>query len=173
MARPSKRAKTTAASTVPVTPDGADADGASAPPQPFIPFQTGPGLDRIPDDVLHEILSYLPTLDDRHVLFGCDSHPPVIPATALVRTPTLRALSKTSRLLRSRCLAMAWRNVELCTASLPKHNVIFYKVIGEATQAAVRVLKTCPHLLPLIQFVRDSYGGFSTSDRRLGRCLSF
>ncbi|KAI9570819.1 hypothetical protein HD554DRAFT_2169953 [Boletus coccyginus] len=153
MARPSKRAKTTAASTVPVTPDSVDADGALAPPQLFVPFQPGPSLDRVPDDILHEILSYLPTLDDRHVLYGCLRNPPVVPDTSLVRTRTLRALSKTSRLLRSRCLAMAWRSVELCTASLPKHNVIFYKVIGEAIQAGIRVMKTCPHLLPLIQTV--------------------
>ncbi|KAF8548477.1 hypothetical protein OG21DRAFT_1489355 [Imleria badia] len=150
MAHGSKRAKTTAKAT---TPDGADSGSMSAQPQLFIPFQTGPSLERVPDDVLHEILSYLPTLSERHVLFGYRGVPPVIHSTTLVRTSTLRALSQTSRILRSRCLAMAWRNIELCGASLPKHNVTFYRVIGEATQAGVRVLKACPHLLPLIQTV--------------------
>ena len=142
MMRASKRAKTT------VIPP-------SAQPQLFIPFQTGPSMEHIPDDVLHEILSYLPALSERHVLFGYRGVPPVIPSAALVRTPTLRALSQTSRILRSRCLAMAWRNVELCGASLPKHKTTFYRVIGEATQAGVRVLNACPHLLPLIQFVHE------------------
>lgn len=152
MARASKRAKTTATAS----PDDADSStgGGSAQPQSFnIPFQTGPTLERIPDDVLHQIIAYLPTLEDRHVLLGWRRHPPVIPSTSLVRTPTLRVLSQTSRVLRSRCLAMAWQRVELCGASLPKHKVTFYKAIGNATQTGVRVLKACPHLLPLIQFV--------------------
>ena len=161
MARPSKRAKVTAAAAS--TPDDAESStgGVLAQPQASIPFQPGPSLERIPDDVLHEILSYLPTLEDRHVLLGNRRHPPVIPSTALVRTPTLRALSQTSRLLRSRCLAMAWRSVELCGASLPKHKVTFYRAIGEATQTCVRVLKACPHLLPLIQFVHGRDACFS------------
>lgn len=151
MTRASKRAKTTAITTV--TPDGANSDNVSAQLQPLIPFQTGPSLERVPDDILHEILSHLPTLIDRHVLLGYRRDPPVIPSAALVRTPTLRALSQTSRLLRSRCLAMAWRSIELCGVSLPKYHVTFYKAIGEATKTGARVLKACPHLLPLIQFV--------------------
>lgn len=152
MARASKRAKTTATSTV--TPV-ADSTTASAELKLFVPFQTGPSLERVPDDVLHAILSYLPTLSDAHVLFGHNLTPPVIPSSMLVRTPTLRALSQTSRLLRSRCLAMAWQRVELCGASIPKHNVTFYRAIGEATKTGVRVLNACPHLLPLIQYVQS------------------
>ncbi|KAF8437494.1 hypothetical protein L210DRAFT_2329720 [Boletus edulis BED1] len=149
MARTSKRAKTTA-STSTVTPDGAPSSSMSAQPLPSNPFQTGPNLERIPDDVLHETLSYLPTLRDHHVLFGYNLTPPVIPSTLLVRSSTLRALSQTSRLLRSRCLAMAWQRIELCAA---KQNVSFYRAIGEATRTGTRVLKACPHLLPLIQTV--------------------
>ncbi|KAG6375870.1 hypothetical protein JVT61DRAFT_2734 [Boletus reticuloceps] len=148
MARASKRAKTTATSTV--TPDGAPSSSMSAQPLPSIPFQSGPNLERIPDEVLHEALSYLPTLRDHHVLFGYRLTPPVIPSTLLVRSSTLRALSQTSRLLRSRCLAMAWQQIELCGA---EQNVSFYRAIGEATRTGTRVLKACPHLLPLVQTV--------------------
>ena len=158
MAPASKRAKTTATATR--TDSTLKAAGASTQPQLFIPFHTGPSLERIPDDVLHEILSYLPTLTDRHVLLGNRGNPPVIASSSLVRTPTLRALSKTSRLLRSRCLAMAWRSVELCRASMPELTDPFYWAVGEATKAAVRVLKACPHLLPLIQFVYGTDGWF-------------
>ena len=147
----------------PVTPqaDGADAgaSGVLAQPRSSILFHTGPSLERIPDDVLDEILSYLPTLNDRQVLFGHRVIPPVIPSSALVRTPTLRALSQASRLLRLRCLAMAWQSVELCGASIPKYNVTFTEAIGRATKVAVRVLKTCPHLWPLIQFVHGRMDG--------------
>ena len=156
MAPASKRAKTTATATR--TDSTLKAAGASTQPQLFIPFHTEPSLERIPDDVLHEILSYLPTLTDLHVLLGFRVLPLTIGSSPLVRTPTLRALSKTSRLLRSRCLAMAWRNIELCRASMPEHTVTFYKAIGQATEAAVRVLKACPHLLPLIQFVYGTDG---------------
>ncbi|KAI9570820.1 hypothetical protein HD554DRAFT_2312642 [Boletus coccyginus] len=149
MAPASKRARTTATPTV----DGPDLSGMPAQPQLFIHFHTGPSLDRIPDDVLHEILSHLPTLDDRHVLLGRQSFPHVVSSAKLVRTPTLRALSQTSRLLRSRCLGMAWRNVELCGVNVSKSRALFHSVIGEATMACVRVLKTCPHLLPLIRTV--------------------
>lgn len=151
----SKRAKTTPVPTV--TPDGADLGSVSAQAQSFIPFQTGPSLERIPDDVLLEILSHLPILDDRDVEF------------ALVRTPALRALSQTSRVLRSRCLAMAWRSVEFGGVLFPKRKVVFFRAIAEATMIAVRVLKASPHLLPLIQFVHAMHERFSTSDSRLGR----
>ena len=158
MAPASKRAKTTATATR--TDSTLSAASASTQPQLFIPFHTGPSLERIPDDVLHEILSYLPTLTDRHVLLGFRVLPSTIGSSSLVRTPTLRALSKTSRLLRSRCLAMAWRSVELCRASMPELTDPFYWAVGEATKAAVRVLKACPHLLPLIQFVYGTDGRF-------------
>ena len=162
MAHACKRAKTTETSIV--TPNAVGSAGFVAQPQLFIPFQTEHTLERIPDDVLHEILSHLPTLSDQHVLFGYLMDPPVIPATELVRIPTLRVLSQTSRLLRSRCLAMAWRSLEFCGASLPKHSITFYKAIGEATKTGIRVLKACPHLLPFVQFVHSGYGGFLTAD---------
>lgn len=91
-----------------------DPGGVLAALPPFIPFQAGPTSERIQDDVLHEILSHLPTLNDRHVLFGGDKPPRVIPSHSLVRMLTLRVLSQTSQLLQSRCLVMAWRRVELC-----------------------------------------------------------
>ncbi|KAF8437490.1 hypothetical protein L210DRAFT_946818 [Boletus edulis BED1] len=127
--------------------------------QLFIPFQTRPSLECIPDDVMLEILSQLPTLGDcpSHISFQ-EHLIPVIPSRMLVRTPTLRALSQTSRLLRSRCLAMAWRRIELCGADLQKPDV--YDTISRATETAIRVLKACPYLLPLIQtvsFIPTSY----------------
>ncbi|KAF8437510.1 hypothetical protein L210DRAFT_861205 [Boletus edulis BED1] len=118
--------------------------------------------DQLPvtaDDVMLEILSHLPTLGDcpSHISFQ-EHLIPVMPSTMLVRTPTLRALSQASRLLRSRCLAMAWRRIELCGADLQKPDV--YDTISRATETAIRVLKACPYLLPLIQtvsFIPTSY----------------
>ncbi|KAF8136974.1 hypothetical protein EV363DRAFT_1293379 [Boletus edulis] len=133
-----------------------DSDSVSAEPPPFIPFQTRPSLERIPDDVLLEIMSHLPTLGDhpghasnfkRLILRHA------IPSSILVRTSTLRALSQTSRLLRSRCLARAWQNVELCGEKLLKYNMPFYDAFGAATETAIRVLEVCPYLLPFIQTV--------------------
>lgn len=167
----SKRARTTATPTV--TSDGANSSGVSAQLQPFIYFHTGPSLERIPDDVLYEILSHLPTFDDRHALLGRPSILHVISSANLLRTPTLRALSQTSPLLRSRCLPLAWRNLELCGVNPLKHRASSHSAIGEATEACVRVLNTCPHLLPLVQFVHGRYRWFSTSDYCLGRCPSF
>jgi len=125
---------------------------------PSPPSQLHPGnLEYIPDDVLQEILSHLPTLTPHQVLFGWLGDWPIIPSTLLVRTPVLRALSQTSRLLRSRCLPMAWRNLELCTVRLPKHEemsyITMYGAIHDATENAVHVLNACPYLLPLIQTV--------------------
>ena len=140
--RASKRAKTTAQPKV-IPPDG-DGPGPSGPstvPKYFIPFQTGPSLERIPDDVLHEIMSYLPTLDELGYGLGFVS----------VRAPTLRVLSRTSRLLRSRCLAMAWQNVTLSGANIP--NRYIFKAMGDSIVTVTRVLKASPHLLPLVQFV--------------------
>ncbi|KAF8437489.1 hypothetical protein L210DRAFT_3545798 [Boletus edulis BED1] len=132
-----------------------ESDNVSAEPPPFVPFQMGPSLERIPDDVLLEIVSHLPTLDDhpRHTSSKRPMVQHVIPSTILVRTSTLRALSQTSRLLRSRCLAMAWQNVELCGEKLLKYNMPFYDAFGAATETAIRVLEACPYLLPFIQTV--------------------
>ncbi|KAF8126620.1 hypothetical protein EV363DRAFT_1348102 [Boletus edulis] len=132
-----------------------ESDNVSAEPPPFVPFQMGPSLERIPDDVLLEIVSHLPTLDDhpRHTSFKRPRLQHVIPSTILVRTSTLRALSQTSRLLRSCCLAMAWQNVELCGEKLLKYNMPFYDAFGAAIETAIRVLEACPYLLPFIQTV--------------------
>ncbi|KAF8129182.1 hypothetical protein EV363DRAFT_1337965 [Boletus edulis] len=142
-----------------ISSPGPESDNVSAEPRapPFIPFQTRPSLQRIPDDVLLEIVSHLPTLDDhpRHTSFKRPRLQHVIPFTILVRTSTLRALSQTSRLLRSRCLAMAWQNVELCGEKLLKYNMALhdYDAFGAATETAIRVLEACPYLLPFIQTV--------------------
>ncbi|KAG6375871.1 hypothetical protein JVT61DRAFT_2735 [Boletus reticuloceps] len=132
-----------------------ESDNVSAEPPPFVPFQTRPSLERIPDDVLLEIVSHLPTLGDhpRHASFKHPGFPHAIPSAILVRTSTLRALSQTSRLLRSRCLAMAWQNLELCGEKLLKYKVAFYDAFGAATEIAIRVLEACPYLLPFIQTV--------------------
>ncbi|KAF8126615.1 hypothetical protein EV363DRAFT_1434172 [Boletus edulis] len=85
----------------------------STQPPPFIPFQTGPSLERIPDDILLDVVSHFPTIaidDSQRSCYEAYCHPRyLIPSTLLARTSTLRALSQTSRLLRSRCLALAWQ----------------------------------------------------------------
>ncbi|KAN0075552.1 hypothetical protein V8E55_011575 [Tylopilus felleus] len=131
MEHSSKRAKTTTTLT---GNDSAHSASASTVTQPqfCIPFQTGPSLERIPDDVLHEI---------------------PYPLSPIIMTPTLRALSQTSRLLRSRCLAMAWQSIELCGVSMPARILEIYEAIGWGIMNAVRVLRACPHLRPLIRTV--------------------
>ncbi|KAF8125182.1 hypothetical protein EV363DRAFT_1270211 [Boletus edulis] len=127
----------------------------STQPPSFIPFQTVPSLERIPDDVLLEVVSHLPIIDDtprRYESFGHLEY--AVDSTILSRTPTLRALSKTSRLLRSRCLAIAWRNVELCGIHLWKYKyLIDSQAISKVAETGIRVLNACPYLLPLIQSV--------------------
>ena len=144
----SKRAKTTAVPKAISDADGPSSSGAMTTPKHFIPFQTGPSLDRIPDDVLHEILSYLPTIEHRH------GHEELV----LVRVSTLRVLSRTSSLLRSRCLAMAWQNVTFSGTKIPNGNIVFFKAMGDSIKTVIRVLKASPHLLPLVQFVYNKWG---------------
>ncbi|KAF8129168.1 hypothetical protein EV363DRAFT_1337933 [Boletus edulis] len=160
MARASKRTKTTATSTVAASANlnSAHLSRTSAQPQQLIPSR--PSLEHIPNEVLLEILSHLPTLNDHHVVFATNR----ISSDELVRTPTLRALSQTSKLLRSRCLAMAWQRIELCGVSLPKHQYSYYRVIGEATKTGVRVLNACPHLLPLIQTVSVGFTRYRSAE---------
>ncbi|KAF8434828.1 hypothetical protein L210DRAFT_3552465 [Boletus edulis BED1] len=124
----------------------------SAQPPSFIPFQVGPSLEHIPDDVLLEVVSHLPTIDDTLCSpLASFRHPEyAIPSTVLVRTPTLHALSKTSRLLRSRCLAIAWQRTEFWGINFWKR-FVFDNPMGKATKNTLRVLKACPHLLPLIR----------------------
>ncbi|KAG9318005.1 hypothetical protein JVU11DRAFT_66 [Chiua virens] len=166
----SRRAKTTAVTKTATYDDGATANSSaimsSAPDASlsFIPFNPGPSLERVPDDVLHEILSHLPTLKETHVLFQHRKRPPVVSSDALVRTPVLRVLSHTSRLLRSRCIAMAWQRVEICSASLPAHQISFYRVIGQATRATVGVLNACPNLLPLIQTISVCFTRYQSAE---------
>ncbi|KIK91670.1 hypothetical protein PAXRUDRAFT_830638 [Paxillus rubicundulus Ve08.2h10] len=154
MPRASKRIKTSATEDVAAQPSASISDAHNLPPstqpQLVLAFKTGPTLEHIPDDVLLEILSHLPTIDIGHVLWCHCRQPPMMPSEALTRTSTVRALSKTSKLLRVRCLAMAWRRIETCTAG-PNHTVTFFRVVGEAMKANMKVLKDCPHLRPLIQ----------------------
>lgn len=161
MSRASKRAKTTATPKAISDAGGPSSNGAAATPKHCIPFQTGPSLERIPDDILHEILSYLPTIEDRHA------------ELVLVRTPILRVLSRTSPLLRSRCLALAWQNVTFSGAKIPKGDIVFFKAIGDTIKIVIRVLKASPHLLPLVQFVYRTEEWFLTSDHRLEKYPSF
>jgi len=152
----SKRAKMDSTSTVSKSPSPED-NVVSAQPPSFIPFHTGPSLERIPDDVLLEVVSYLPTFDDSRRAW----HPKyVISSAMLARTRTLRALSKTSKLLRSRCLAIAWQNVKLCGIDLGKQRLCSDMVIGEVTEAGIRVLNACPYLLPFIQTVSVILGTY-------------
>ena len=132
--------------------DGANSSSASTVLPHFIPFQTGPSLERIPDDILYELISYLPTLPIHHVLFGV-GHPSRIPSDSLIRMPTLRALSRTSRLLRSRCLAVAWKNIELWGDNPRVRGLEAHMAIRKIVMAYMRTLKECPYLLPLIKFV--------------------
>ena len=153
MALASKRAKSTTKAQTET--DVVNSSAVFLSLSPLILFQTGPSLERILEDVLHEITSYLPTLTIHQVLRGGSQNPPVISTDSLVRTPTLPALSQTSR---SRCLAMARQRIEVCSVRLPEHNASLYSVISKATQARIRVLNACPHLLPLIQFIRAING---------------
>ncbi|KAF8120941.1 hypothetical protein EV363DRAFT_1570109 [Boletus edulis] len=125
-----------------------DSGSVSAELPPFIPFQTGPRLERIPDDVLLEIVSHLPTIDNRRDGMY-DTHPvyDLMPA----RTPTLRALSQTSRFSRSRCLALAWQRTEFFGPNIWRRDMSFHEAIGKGTYSSIHVLKACPYLLPLIR----------------------
>ncbi|KIJ07853.1 hypothetical protein PAXINDRAFT_102780 [Paxillus involutus ATCC 200175] len=154
MPRASKRIKTSATEDVAAQPS-ASTSGATPPstqPQLVLAFKTGPTLEHIPDDVLLEILSHLPTIDVGHVLWCHWRQPPVIPSEMLTRTSIVRVLSQTSKLLRLRCLAMAWRRIEICAAG-PGRTITFFRVVGEVMKANMNVLKDCPHLWPLIQTV--------------------
>ncbi|KAF8437488.1 hypothetical protein L210DRAFT_3545794 [Boletus edulis BED1] len=152
----SKRAKMDVTSTVTKSPSpDSGSDGVvSAQPTSFIPFQTGPSLERIPDDVLLEVVSYLPihltTFNNRPILI----HPMyVIRCTTPARTPILRALSQTSRLLRSRCLPLAWQRTAFWGPNFRRLDSSFDESIGKRTYSSIHVLKACPYLLPLIRTV--------------------
>ncbi|KAF8432408.1 hypothetical protein L210DRAFT_3558364 [Boletus edulis BED1] len=140
------------------SPDSESDSVVSAQPPSFISFQTGPSLERIPDDVLLEIVShlptYLPTIDNRRDRMF-DTYPVYgIRSTMPARTPTLRALSQTSRLLRSRCLALAWQRTEFLGPNIWRLDVSFdSEAIGKGTYGSIHVLKACPYLLPLIRTV--------------------
>ncbi|KIJ63395.1 hypothetical protein HYDPIDRAFT_113388, partial [Hydnomerulius pinastri MD-312] len=144
--------KTSTVTKVGVGQPSISADAGSTGPA-LLPavFTAGSNLEHIPDDVLYEILSHLPTIKAGHVMRCHDTRdPPVIPTEMFTRTATMRALSQVSRLLRSLCLAMAWRRAEICGAD---HHLTFFKVVGEAMKAGCGVLKGCPYLRPLVQTV--------------------
>ncbi|KAF9239080.1 hypothetical protein BU15DRAFT_74771 [Melanogaster broomeanus] len=169
MPRASKRSKSSATKHPEAQPStSADAinpklSGDSDSSQPVLVFKAGPSLEQIPDDVLLEILSHLPTVTIEHVLWAHCRQPPVVPSEMLTRTSTTRALSQTCRLLRSRCLAMAWRRIEICGAG-PTHRVSFYSVVGKALRASTSVLTGCPHLRPLIQTVTVVFTRYRTAE---------
>ncbi|KAF8126616.1 hypothetical protein EV363DRAFT_1337907 [Boletus edulis] len=150
----SKRAKMDVTSTVTKSPspDSESNSVVSAQPTSFIPFQTGPSLD----DVLLEVVSYLPThfstFNNRpeRILI----HPMyVILCTTPARTPILRALSQTSRLLRSRCLPLVWQRTAFWGPNFGRLDASFDEAIGKRNYSSLHVLKACPYLLPLIRTV--------------------
>ncbi|KAF8126501.1 hypothetical protein EV363DRAFT_1347687 [Boletus edulis] len=151
----SKREKMDLTSTVTKSPSpDSESDSVVSAQPPFISFQTGPSLERIPDDVLLEIVShlptYLPTIDNRRDRI--DTHPVYdIRSTMHARTPTLCALSQTSRLLRSRCLALAWQRTAFW--GFGRLDASFDEGIGKGTYVSIHVLKACPYLLPFIRTV--------------------
>ncbi|KAF9239082.1 hypothetical protein BU15DRAFT_74773 [Melanogaster broomeanus] len=116
--------------------------------QLVLAFKTGPRLEQVPDDVLLEILSHLPTVNVKH---GGHLDPLVLASEMLTRTSTTRALSQTCRLLRSRCLAMAWKRIDICGVGPTRHGRSF--VIVKVLTANMSVLADCPYLRPLIQTV--------------------
>ncbi|KAF9239081.1 hypothetical protein BU15DRAFT_74772 [Melanogaster broomeanus] len=159
MSRASKRTRSSESATQPSA--GADAntpklssDFVSNHHQLVLAFKTGPSLGQIPDDVLLEILSHLPTDNVEDNLWAHRRLTLVVPSKMLTRTSITRALSQTCKLMRSRCPAMAWRRVEMCSAG-PTHTVttLDAEVVDKALKANMSVLASCPHLRPLIQSV--------------------
>ncbi|KAF8431458.1 hypothetical protein L210DRAFT_3560404 [Boletus edulis BED1] len=90
----------------------------------------------------------MPTIDNRRDRMF-DTHP--VYGIRSTRTPTLRALSQTSGLLRSRCLALAWQRTEFLGPNFWRLDVSLDEAIGKGTYGSIHVLKACPYLLPLIR----------------------
>ncbi|KAH7922308.1 hypothetical protein BV22DRAFT_1037638 [Leucogyrophana mollusca] len=171
--RASKRLKTTAGTALSesepqpeVTPSHSTTSNRAT-----VLFEVYPALDRIPDDVLLEILSHLSTITEGHVLYCHYQAPPAVPVETRERTDVLRALSQTCKLLRTRCFPLAWRRFEVCTAP---PSTSFYRVLGEAMKTKMSCLGEATHLLPLLQTVTVGLTRYQVADiiPAFARCLA-
>ncbi|KAH7905693.1 hypothetical protein BJ138DRAFT_735342 [Hygrophoropsis aurantiaca] len=135
-------------------------------------FEVGPTLDRIPDDMLFEIISYFPDITQEHVLFGHYREPPAIPLATRERINVLRKLSQTNQLLRTRCFPLAWTRFEVCAADA--QTATFFRILGEAMKRQTAWFANAPHLLPLVRNVTVGLTRYQAADiiPAFARCLS-
>lgn len=93
----------------------------------------------LPIEIFDMVLSHFHDIDEEDIL----RNPTHLPIECRERTDVLRALSQTSKGLRSACLALAWERVDASTAA---EGSAWYQEVSARLENASKLLENRPYL---------------------------
>lgn len=103
---------------------------------------------RLPLELFDMILDYFPKIPEKVIL----RNPIGVAPKYGERGKVLRALSKTSRLLRNAYLSLAWEHLDGCVIYPEATHGVWFKQVSKRLERVSKGLMKCPHLVQHVRY---------------------